>query len=661
MHSEIIFIKDIVILFVIAISVILLFNRFKLPSIIGFLITGVITGPHGLGLIQSVNEVEILAEIGIVLLLFTIGIEFSLKSLMKIKKLVFLGGLLQVGLTVAFTAFISFQLSFNMNESIFFGFLVSLSSTAIVFKIIQDRSGLNSAHGQLLLAILIFQDIIIILMILLTPIIAGLSTNITVSLATLALKVTGVLLMIFWGFKWFIPKLLFHVVKIRNSELFLMTIFGLCFGIALLTSSVGLSLAFGAFLAGLIISESEYSNQAFGYILPFKDILSSIFFISIGMLLDINFFFKNIGLILPILLCVILLKSFFAVISGIILKYPIGAVITAGLMLGQIGEFSFILARQGNEIGFLKDDLYQLFLAVSILTMSLTPLVSIGAQYLGKKISGLKLPSVFRRENSELIDPDIAKLKKHLLIIGFGLNGRNVARAAVLSNIPYVIIEMNPQTVRTEKVNGEPIFYGDATREHTLKHAGIVDALVAVVVISDPAATERITETIKRLNPSIHLIVRTRFVAEVETLYKLGADEVIPEEFETSVEIFSRVLSSYLIPRPKIDTLVSEIRAGGYEMFRTLSLQTSSFSSLKLHIPNIELCSIPIQRDSEMIGKSLAELAVREKYSVNIIAIFRNEKFLASPSGENRIEENDIIYLLGRYEDLNRFKEVFSE
>jgi len=658
MHAEITLIKDYAIIFIIAIIVILAFNRLRMPPIVGFLITGVITGPYGLGLVQGVEGVEVMAEIGIVLLLFTIGIEFSLENLLKIKKLIFFGGLLQAGITVAVVGFISVKFDIALNEAVFFGFLAALSSTAIIFKIMQDRSEVSSAHGQLLLAILIFQDIIIILMILLTPIIAGQSTNIGYALAILGAKTIGVIFMIFWGFKWIIPKLLFHIVRLRNSEVFLMTVFGLCFGIAWLTSSIGLSLAFGAFLAGLIISESEYSNQAFGYILPFKDLLSSIFFVSIGMLLDISFLFHNIQTVILLVLGIICVKAVIAIGSGVIMRYHISTAIVAGIMLGQIGEFSFVLARLGTEYGFLEGSLYQLFLAVSIITMAVTPFLSEGAEVAGRLTAKLRLPAILRKEPLPSADAAPPGLNNHVVIIGFGVNGKNVARAAKSSKIPYIIIEMNPQTVRTERAKGEPIFYGDATRELILKHAGIREAKVAVIVIFDPAATERITETIKRMNPSVHLIVRTRFLGEVNKLYELGANEVIPEEFETSVEIFARVLAAYLIPRSEIDLLVSEIRAGGYEMLRSISVDSASLSKLRIHIPDIELCSIRVPESSALTGGTLRNLEIRKKYGINVIAIFRDGNLIDSPSGDDRIENDDILYILGRHANIATFKSL---
>lgn len=565
---EIQILKDIVQIFAISIVVILLFHRLRVPAIVGFLLTGVIIGPHGLGLISAVHEVEILAEIGVVLLLFTIGIEFSLKKLMQIKKAVLLGGSVQVVLTILASAVIVSFLKFPANKAVFFGFLIALSSTAIVLKVLQDRAEIISPHGQTAMAILIFQDIVIVFMILATPILAGESQDLGYALLILGLKVAGIILLTVVLAKWVVHGVLYQVARTRSRELFLLSIVVICLAVAWLTSSIGLSLAMGAFLAGLIISESEYSHHAFSQIVPFRDLFTSFFFVSVGMLLDISYVLANPLIIIAVVAGLLVLKALIAGFVGTLLGLSFRTALLVGFSLAQVGEFSFILSRFGLEDGLISANTYQLFLAASVISMAATPFIIAAAPRLADLILKLPLPDRIAAGFYPVQQTAKAERKDHLIIVGFGVNGRNVARAAKISSIPYVIIEMNPATVRTEQNKGEAIFYGDATREAVLKHAGIETARVIVVAIPDAAATGRIADLVQLLNSNVHVIIRTRFLHEVDRLYQLGADEIIPEEFETSIQIFSRVLQQFSVSEDRIEKVIAEIRSECYGVFR---------------------------------------------------------------------------------------------
>jgi len=621
------------------------------PTIVGFFLTGMLAGPHGLGLISAVHEVEILAEVGVVLLLFTIGIEFSLKNLLQVKRSLLIGGSMQVLLTLLAAFAIARQIGQTFGESIFIGFLISLSSTAIVLKLLQEKADVDSPHGRTSLAILIFQDVIIVPMMLFTPLLAGMTGNLGKSLLILAIKGIGIILLVIISAEWVVPQLLYQIARTRSRELFLLTVVVICFAVAWITHSVGLSLALGAFLAGLIISESEYSYQTLGNILPFRDVFTSFFFISIGMLLDIGFLFQQPGLIALIALGVLALKTIIAGSATALLGFPLRTTILVGLALSQVGEFSFILSKTGAEYGLLAGNTYQIFLAVSVLTMATTPFIIALAPRVAD--FALRLPLPRRLKSGSYFVPGINGAQKkvhpkdHLIIIGFGLNGRNVARAAKVTGIPYVIIEINPQTVRNEKAKSEPIYYGDAAQEAVLEHAGIKDARVVVLVISDATATRRICATTRRMNPKVLIIARTRFLQEMKPLYELGANEVIPEEFETSVEIFARVLTKYLIPRDKIERFVAEVRSDGYEMFRSLSKELASFSDLRLHLADVEISTLRVGENSPSVGKSLAEIELRKRYGITLLAIRRDSQILSNPGGDSKLCANDVLVILG--------------
>ncbi len=659
---EIPLLNDIVIIFGLAIAVLFIFHRLRLPTVVGFLLTGVFVGPNGLGLISAVHEVEILAEIGVVSLLFTIGIDFSLERLLQTKKSVLIGGSLQVTITALATFFIAEHLGATFGQALFIGFLVALSSTAIVLRLIQERAEVDSPHGRTALGILIFQDIIIVPMILITPVLAGAGGNVNLSESMLVLlaKGAGVILLVIVSAKWIVPRLLYQIARTRRRELFLLSVVLICLGVAWLTSKAGLSLALGAFLAGLIISESEYSHHTLGNILPFRDVFTTFFFVSIGMMLDIGFLFQQPALIVLIVLSVIVIKALITGCVTIVLGFPLRTGILVGLALGQIGEFSFILSRVGLEHGLLAGNTHQVFLAVSVLSMAATPfIISLApraADIILRLPVGKKLTSGF----CPISETKVPDRKDHLIIIGFGVNGRNMARAARAAGIPYTIIEMNPETVRSEQAKGEPIYCGDATHEPILQHANLRQARIVVVAINDPTATRRIAEAVRRLNSKVHLIVRTRYLQEMNPLYRLGADEVIPEEFETSVEIFTRVLNKYFVPTDEIEKLVAKARADGYQMFRSFPKASASLSDLKLQLGDVDISAFRISPGSPLVGKTLAQVELRGRYGVCAVAIRRNSQILSNPGADTLLQSGDVLFLLGSSLKLSEAISVFS-
>ena len=660
---EIPLLTDIVIILGLSVVVILIFQRFKIPTILGFLITGFISGPYGLSLVEASHEVEILAEIGVILLLFIIGLEFSLKSLSAIKKAVFIGGSIQVGLTILVVALLSGQLGFPWGQAVFLGFLFALSSTAIVLKILQEKGEISTPHGKMIVAVLIFQDIIVVPMMLFTPLIAGQSDNVLWELLVLAVKGVFVIIFVLVSARFIVPKLLYWVAKSRKPELFILSIVVICFSVAWLSSSLGLSLALGAFLAGLIISESEYSHQATSNILPFREIFTSFFFVSIGMLLDMQFLFDHFLVVLGLTVLTFLGKGLIASFAAMVLRYPLRTVILVGLSIFQVGEFAFILSKTGLESGLLEDTIYQYFLSVSLMTMAATPFVIMFAHRIVgilsktnvyEKISGLSYKGEEKPDAPDLHE----ELNDHIVIIGYGINGRNVSLAAKNAGIPYLILELNPDTVKTERKKGEPIMYGDAVEGPVLNHVYIHKARVVVIAISDPTATKRIIANVRQLSPRVHIIVRTRFVLEMEENYRLGADEVIPEEFETSIEIFTRVLSKYLVPQDEIEAFTRSIRAGKYEMLRSPSYSSNMVRSLEASLPDLNVATLKVQYgNSPLVNVPLEKAQIRSRYGVNLIAINRNRELLMNITGDTRIQPDDILYLIGRPEDLATFNQ----
>jgi CPA2 family monovalent cation:H+ antiporter-2 len=544
MHIPIL--QDIVIIIGLAILVSFVFKLLRIPAIVGFLLTGILAGPYGLGLVKAVKEVEVMAEIGVILLLFTIGLEFSLQKLIRIKKVVLIGGTFQVLFAVVIVAAIGLVYGLTLPQSLFVGFLISLSSTAIVLKMLQERSDLDTPHGRNALGILLFQDVIVVPMMIIIPILGGATKLAEQNFWLIALQALLLIIIILVSARWIIPILLHQVALLRNRELFLLSIVFIAFAVAWITSQFGLSLALGAFLAGLIISESEYSHAAVSNVLPFHDLFMSFFFVSIGMLLDIKFFIANPWICLLLAVCLIIVKFFTAGIASILLRYPLRTAIIAGFALAQIGEFSFILSAVGREHNLITGNEFQIFLAVVVLSMILTPFIFSLSKYAEKIASIIPLPKTLKTGSANIHkDVRANEYSDHLIIVGFGLNGRKLVRAAKVANLKYIIVDMNPDTVRTEQHSGEPIFFGDASQPEVLSKAGIERARIMAVVINDPAAALRITRLAKELNSKLYIIVRSRYLRGSEEFYRLGADEVVVEEFESSVRIFARVLMNY--------------------------------------------------------------------------------------------------------------------
>lgn len=638
---------------VLAISAIALYLclKIKIPSIVAFLIAGMIAGPHGFGLVSEVENVEKLAEVGVLLLLFTIGIEFSLEKLISSQRYIFVGGSLQMVFTIIAFTFISRYLAgMEWNKALFTGFLFSLSSTAIVLQLFQETNQIESYHGRVSLSILIFQDIAIVPLILILPWIAGeqfASTDIIRLSAGIAL--VAIILIVS---RKYMPQLIEHIVHTRNRELFLLFIITVCFLTALLTHQIGLSLALGAFLAGLIISESEYSLEAMSSILPLKKVFTSIFFISIGMLLNFIDVFKNPLEVVGLVILVLGVKVVVVILIGWIMRMPRRALWISALALCQVGEFAFILSQQGAQHSLMDAHVAQMFLAVSVITMGISPFIIHASPRITNFI--LRFTRGAEKLNKPVVETEKQKLKlkDHLVIVGFGINGRNVARAAQRAGIPHVIIDYNPETYRKETKHREHFIYGDASNAETLERAAARSARLAVVATHDPIATEMIVSAIRKQCHQIRIIVRTRFLHETEVLKKLGADEVIPEEFETSIEIFSRVMKHYLVPEDEINSFIDEIRSENYRMFRTMR----TFQSQGEHpfISQLEVMKLKIRQGSAWTGKNLKEINLRKHYGINVIAIEHGEAVVYNPSAEYTIHDGDLLISLGRPEDFEK-------
>jgi CPA2 family monovalent cation:H+ antiporter-2 len=640
--------KDIVIIFALSTFVNFIFTRIKVPALIGYLLTGVVAGPYLLKLISSPDNVEVMAEIGVILLMFTIGLEFSLNHLLKIRRMVFLGGFMQLLLTAGVTMLMARVAHFEWNEAVFVGFLTALSSTAVVLKLLQERSELTTHYGKTIVGILIFQDIILIPLLLFTPILAGETADVGHDLLFLMLKTIGIMIFIWVGTRWLMPWLLHLIAMTRSQELFLMSLLLICLAVAMLTHELGMSLAFGAFLAGLMISDTEYSHSAFGNLIPFKDVFTSFFFVSIGMLLDLCFVAEHPWLVLVTVLLVIAIKTIIAGFTAFSLGHTFFGTVVVGLSLAQVGEFSFILAGLGLANGIITPYHFQLFLAVAITSMALSPLLIQVSKPLANLILKLPLPSYLVNGLFPLKQVEIPEISKHVVLIGKDSRAINLASMIKTMDLPFTSVVFDTEMARSEMEKGHLAVFGDATYEPVLRQAYVHTAEMVVVSIGNLITSMSIVEHVRAMNKHAHIIVRSRHVTDIEELYRLGANQVIPEEFETAIDFYERILGKYLLPRMDIEKAIARSRADNYGAFRDKS-KMGGYSLLK-DIPDIEIAAVRVGEKSVFAGKTIAETALRKTCGVTMVAIRHGETVTPNPQPSTVIMVNDIAYLLGKPE-----------
>ena len=641
--------RDSVVLLASAVAVLLITARLRLPPVVALLLTGLLIGPSGFGWIADSEEVEVLAEIGIVLLLFVIGLELSLERLRELRRPFLLGGSVQAVVTAALATGVSLALGFELNQAVFFGFVIALSSTAIVLKLYGDRRETDTPHGRMVLGILLFQDFLIVPMIVLIPVLAG---EVGASTADLVLRFGGSLAVIgtiVLVARRVAPSLFDRIAQTRIRETFVLGSLGICLALAWVTHALGFSLALGAFVAGLLVSETEYSHQAIADVAPFRDLFASIFFISVGMLVDLRFAVAHLPMILGLAAAVVLVKSLVAGGAVAAVGLPTRIRIVVGLGLAHVGEFSFLLMEVGRAHGLLETETYQLLLSGIVLTMLATPLlVRVGPAAADAWIRFRGAPP------SRGLEETAAEIWDHVILLGFGAGGRLLARVLREARIRYLVVELNSETVKRGRRDGEPIFYGDATRRDVLEHAGIDRARVVVFALSDPTAVRRAVRVARDLNPAVELVVRTQRIHEIEELRTLGADEVVAEEFETAIEIFTLVLHRYHVPRNVVRAQIRVLRGEGYRMLRSpeggKAVSAAVLDALEAGTTDI----FRIERGSSVAGRSLRDLDLRRRTGATVLAVVRGEQPHPNPGGDTVLEAGDDLVLVGSHAEIDQ-------
>lgn len=652
------FLQSLLVTFALAGVMMWVCSRLRIPTLIGLMGTGVVVGRSGFDIIEP-EQVEMLAEIGVVVLLFTVGLEFSLTRLLGMWKVMLSVGAPQVGLCLLAGGLAARSILGEAPVAILMGMMLAMSSTAIALKLLIDRGELTTPHGRLSTSILLFQDLLVIAAMLAVPALAawagstppeharGHGAGFAPESPLLALVAgLAVVAAILASAKYVLPPILYSVVGTRNREVFLVALVVICIGTAAATAAVGLSLALGAFLAGLALSESDYSHQMMSEILPFRDTLSSLFFISVGMLLNLRYLWEHMGEVALIVGAIAALKFASAAIPAWWSRFAPRTALLTGAALSQIGEFSFLLAERGRETGLLSAELFTVFISAAVLSMMLSvPIYELTNYRLNRVKAGTRLHRLLEGREARELDGPEEGLREHVIIAGFGMGGQNLARTLRSVSIPYTVIDNNPERVRRLRAAGERIGYGDCSRQAILEHAGIATARMLVIVISDATSARHAARLARQLNPTIHIVVRTPYLSEIEELERLGANEIIPEDFVASVEIFERVLRRYEIPRRRILELIDELREDQYELLRDPG---PSFQCLRRELASeVDVATVALGEDSAAAGRSIAELQIRSRTGATVIGVRREGRLVTNPSADFTLRAGDMVVLIG--------------
>ncbi len=648
------FFHQLIIILGFSIPVIYVFNKIKLPSIIGFLITGILIGPFGLRLIDDTAGIHLLAEIGVAFLLFTIGIEIQLSRFLKHLSEILMTGGLQIFCTFIVGVLIGLTMQLSAGQSVFIGFILAHSSSALVLKILKDRQEEASPQGRISIGVILFQDVMVVPMMLLIPFLAyGNGPNALVIIWKLVKSIL-IIVMILVAARYVVPKVLERLVTMNMRDVLVIASVVITMGIAGITESLGLSLAIGAFLAGLALSDTDFTHQIISDISPFRDVFLSVFFVSFGMILNLDFLRANAGYILLTSLAIILIKAAIVFALVMAMKYSLRVALLSGVMLSQIGEFSFVLASQGYKNNIISDYIYQTFIGASVLTFIVTPLLVALVYELWKR------KNIFA-ETQDVQPGERMPLSNHVIICGMGLNGRNLVRVLKDTAIHYAIIDLNFQKIKKAKSKGDKnTIWGDASNVEILKRASVETARVMVIAISDRFLTKSCLATAKKLNPGLHVIVRTKYVSDIESLLTLGADDVIPEEFETSIQIFSRVLRMFHIPNSIILAQGNIIRNRSYGVFREVRFTQEAFDQISQILAQGTIETYFIPAGHRIVGLSIRDVNLRAQSGATIINIIRHNETLTNPPAEFVFQEADQLVLFGSHSAIDQALKILG-
>ncbi|NOK85140.1 MAG: hypothetical protein GFH27_549331n62 [Chloroflexi bacterium AL-W] len=663
-ESTLPFLSEVVALLGISAIIAYLCFRVGLVPIVGFLIAGVVIGPNTLGLVQNRELIDATAEIGIILLLFTIGIEFSLGKLAQIRNIILIGGGFQVGLTVALVTGLFVLLGLSWQIGVFSGCLIALSSTAIILKLLSDRSETNAPVGQIALGVSIFQDLTAIIMVLLVPMLSG-DGGSGMDIVWALLRALAIILVVLVVARRIMPPILEVVARTCSTEIFLLTVIAICFGTAWLTNMAGVSLSLGAFLAGLIVSESSFSEYSFGEILPLQILFSATFFVSVGMLLDVRFVLEQPLLILGVVAGILVIKMLTTGIGVIMLGYPLRTALLSGFFLAQVGEFSFVLERVGRSADIfplgMAETGGQTFIAATVILMVLTPFLTQFGYWLDNRLAQRETNNIREAMGAPAETETFRNLENHVIVVGYGECSRQLVRVLRNSRIPYVITTLNPGGANEAEIEGLPVLRGDGSRLYTLSIVNVERAKMIVNADDDPAMARRVVNVARLANPTLSIIVRTRYTAEMEPLTQAGADIVIAEELESTVQLFAQVLEAYRISPEETEAHLQSMRAKGYAVLRQ-SAAASSIAPIvceNLDEDCMHTRIVTIREGAHAAGQTLQELNLAQNFGLQVQAIQRDGQTITDLDDKLSLVLDDQLVLVGSATQFAQSADVF--
>ena len=640
MHNTL---QPVLVLLAAAVLVVVVFRSLRLPPLLGYLIVGVAIGPHALGWITTSDEVSTLAEIGVVFLMFSIGLEFSLSRLMTMRRIVFGLGAAQVLITLLLVLGVALAIGASWQTGLVLGGALAMSSTAILAKLLAERFELNSPHGRQIIGILLFQDLAVVPLLILIPALGAPTEDFAATVGYALLKAAVVLtLLLFFGQR--LMRAWFHVVaRQKSSELFVLNVLLITLGIAFITEMAGLSLALGAFVAGVLISETEYRYQVEEDIKPFRDVLLGLFFVTIGMLLDVSIVVENawvsvllVTLVFTKTILIFGLSRLFGASSGVAMR--------AGLALGACGEFGFVILAHASGSGLVAPDILQPVLAVMVLSMLIAPFVIERSEAIVRRWSATEWMSRAMQLHNIAVQSMTAD--EHALICGYGRSGQNLARFLDQEGVPFIALDNDPQRIGDATAAGERVVFGDAARREVLLAAGLARARVVIVTYADTASALRILAHVHEARPGLPVIVRTIDDSDVEKLRDAGAAEVVADLMEASLMLASSTLMLVGVPLTRVLRRIRETRESRYELFRGFYRGMTDAAEGDDQALQPRLHSVLVTAGAQAIGKSMQDIDL-EKSGVEVTAIRRRNVRTAAPSPEMRVEEGDVLVLLG--------------
>src|SRR5829696_861479 len=641
---------DIALILVAALLGGLVAQRLGLPLILGYILAGVVVGPNTGGpTVSSVHDIELLAEIGVALLLFTIGLHFSLDELAPVRRVALAGTAVQLALTIAFGYGLGRLLGFGWQEAAWFGALLSLSSTAVVLKSLSEQGVMGTLSSRVILGMLIVQDLAVVPLIILLPELGSIGAGLSELGAAVLRAAVFLAVMVAFG-RRILPWLMARVAAWGSRELFLISVVAVGLGVGYATYLFGLSFAFGAFVAGLVLSQSDYSHQALADVEPLRDVFAMLFFVSVGMLLDPAFFIQNAGTVALVVVLVFAVKGL--VFAGVVRAFGYGNIIpfAVGLGLFQVGEFSFVIARVGLEDGAISQRSYSVMLTTAVVTMALTPF----AMRLAPLLYG-RWRERFPREAMSTFNLPERGLRDHVVIAGYGRVGSFVARLLARLDQPFVVVDPNPGRADEARDAGYPVVYGDAAAEPVLEAAGARRARLVIVTVPDPVGARLVVERARSINPNMHVVARTTTVEQLEELGRLGVYEAVHPESEAGLELGRQALSHLGVPAGDIQRFADEVRRELYAPITRQGTERDLLAQLERASRQIETAWVRLAEGNEVAGKTIGELGIRTSTGASIVAIVRDDLVLAGPGPEARFEPGDLVGVLGTQEQRTAF------